>query len=30
MTWKIDKCFMTGCDSKTEWLLEWFIDNYLK
>ena len=28
MTWKIDKCFMTGCDEKTEWSLEWFIDNY--
>ena len=23
-----DKCFITGCDSKTEWMLPWFIKNY--
>jgi hypothetical protein len=27
---KLNKCFMTGCDSVTEWQLPWFIDNYNK
>jgi hypothetical protein len=25
---KYDKAFLTGCDSTTEWMLEWFMDNY--
>ena len=25
-----DRCFLTGCDEKTEWMLPWFIDNYSK
>lgn len=25
-----DRCFITGCDEKTEWMLPWFIDNYIK
>ena len=24
------KGFITGCDAKTEWQLEWFLENYLK
>jgi len=24
------KCFITGCDDKTEWMLPWFLKNYLK
>lgn len=23
-----DKAFLTGCDSKTEWMLPWFLTNY--
>lgn len=26
----MDKVFVTGCDFKTEWQLEWFLKNYLK
>ena len=25
-----DKAFLTGCDKKTEWMLEWFVENYKK
>ena len=25
-----DEAFVTGCDSKHEWFLKWFIDNYKK
>ena len=25
-----DRCFLTGCDSKTEWQLPWFIENLRK
>ena len=25
-----DKCFITGCDNNTEWMLDWFIKNYKK
>lgn len=25
-----DKCFVTGCDHNTEWMLPWFIENYKK
>jgi len=28
MSNKYDECVITGCDAKTEWQLEWFIDNY--
>lgn len=24
------RCFITGCDSNTEWQLKWFLENYLK
>jgi len=24
------RCFMTGCDSRTEWQLKWFLKNYVK
>lgn len=24
------RCFLTGCDEKTEWMLEWFLKNYRK
>lgn len=24
----MDRCFITGCDDKTEWMLPWFIHNY--
>lgn len=26
----IDRCFLTGCDYKTEWMLPWFLKNYFK
>ena len=25
-----DKCFVTGCDDNTAWMLPWFIENYKK
>lgn len=25
-----DKAFITGCDKRTEWMLEWFVNNYKK
>jgi len=25
-----ERCFITGCDEKTEWQLKWFLENYLK
>ena len=25
-----DEAFVTGCDRKHEWFLDWFIDNYKK
>lgn len=25
-----NKVFLTGCDDKTEWMLPWFVKNYLK
>jgi hypothetical protein len=25
-----DKCFITGCDDRTEWMLPWFLKNYIK
>jgi len=25
-----DKCFITGCDENTEWMLPWFVENYKK
>jgi hypothetical protein len=25
-----NRAFITGCDNKTEWMLEWFLKNYLK
>lgn len=24
------RCFVTGCDSNTQWMLEWFVNNYHK
>ena len=27
---KYDKAFLTGCDENTEWMLDWFMDNYRK
>lgn len=27
---KYEEAFLTGCDYKTEWMLDWFIDNYKK
>lgn len=27
---KYDQCVLTGCDAKTEWQLDWFMENYLK
>lgn len=28
--YKLDKAFVTGCDRSNEWMLDWFLDNYLK
>lgn len=28
--YKYEQCVLTGCDAKSEWQLEWFMDNYLK
>ena len=25
----IEKAFLTGCDNKTEWMLEWWFKRYL-
>ena len=25
-----DRCFITGCDANTEWMLPWFLKHYLK
>ena len=25
-----DRCFLTGCDVNTEWMLPWFLKNYFK
>lgn len=25
-----ERCFVTGCDSNTEWMLKWFLKNYVK
>ena len=25
-----DRCFITGCDANTEWMLKWFLKNYIK
>ena len=25
-----DRCFLTGCDHNTEWMLPWFLKNYFK
>lgn len=27
---RYDRCFITGCDEKTEWMLPWFFKNYIK
>jgi|TARA_R110002167_G_scaffold363334_1_gene583289 hypothetical protein len=27
---KLSKMFVTGCDSKTRWMVPWFLDNYHK
>lgn len=27
---KLSKLFITGCDSKTEWMLPWFVNNFKK
>ena len=27
---KYEQCVLTGCDAKSEWQLEWFMDNYRK
>ena len=27
---KLSKLFITGCDSKTEWMLPWFVENFRK
>lgn len=27
---KLTRAFLTGCDSKTEWMLEWFVKHYRK
>lgn len=26
----LDRCFLTGCDANTEWMLPWFFKNYFK
>ena len=26
--YKYDQCVLTGCDAKTEWQLDWFMENY--
>lgn len=26
----LDRCFITGCDKNTEWMLPWFLKNYVK
>ena len=28
--WGFDKCFITGCDEKSEWQIKWFIENFQK
>ena len=28
--YKYDECVLTGCNAKTEWQLDWFMDNYLQ
>ena len=28
--WGFDKCFITGCDEKSEWQVKWFIENFEK
>jgi hypothetical protein len=30
MSDKIERCFLTGCDKNTEWMLKWFLKNYIK
>jgi hypothetical protein len=27
---ELDRCFITGCDTQTQWQLPWFLDNYRK
>jgi len=27
---RIEKAFITGCDKETEWMLQWFVENYRK
>ena len=27
---KTTRCFLTGCDAKTEWMVPWFLKNYRK
>jgi len=28
--YRYDECVLTGCNAKTEWQLDWFMDNYLQ